>query len=341
MYDILVFIGRFQPFHVGHIHVVNQALASAKKVVVLVGSSNVSRSPRNPFTFEEREQMILNAYEHDAGADRLSVHPLNDMADDDAWISQVQAIVAAYADTNGIVNPTIGLIGHAKDGTSYYLKKFPMWGEVRVDNLGDVNATTIRTRYFMGGVKSDQCHPSTNTFLSAFAYTEEFEYVFKWMEYDEEYDPKEHPVQVLCADNVVVQSGHILLVTRKEMPGQGLLALPGGHVNPDETFLEAAIRELREETKICDSKGRIPPAILRSYIVDKEIFDDPNRSSRARVATIAYHYKLPDARTLMGVVGDDDAEKAEWHALGSLDPTMMFEDHAKIIEHFLGNVFGN
>ena len=58
MYDALVFIGRFQPFHKGHESVVKEALKQAKEVIVVVGSSFEARTLRNPFTFEERKSMI-------------------------------------------------------------------------------------------------------------------------------------------------------------------------------------------------------------------------------------------------------------------------------------------
>ena len=59
--DTIVFIGRFQPFHNGHLEVIRTALSKAKKVLVLVGSSNQPRTPKNPFTFEERRNMIYRS----------------------------------------------------------------------------------------------------------------------------------------------------------------------------------------------------------------------------------------------------------------------------------------
>jgi bifunctional NMN adenylyltransferase/nudix hydrolase len=351
MYDIAVFIGRFQPFHIGHQHVMTQALERAKNLFILVGSSNVARSPHNPFTFEERRSVIHEALMQNFA--NVAVLPLNDMNNDEAWISQVQALVAIEAQERGLQNPSVCLIGYSKDKSSYYLKKFPMWGQERVDAIADpvidndlglvLSSTSIRQIYFGSNVPYDACDvpDATKEFLSWFRDKEEYKYLSDWFTFDHEYNPADYPVQVLCADPVVTQSGHILLVRRKDMPGKGLWALPGGHVNRDETFVDAAVRELREETQISDSRGRIPPAILKSYIVNSHLFDDPNRSTRARVMSMAYHFKLPESRTLMSVKGDDDAELAEWVPLGSIDPRTMFEDHAQIIEHFCGNVFGN
>jgi bifunctional NMN adenylyltransferase/nudix hydrolase len=133
---------------------------------------------------------------------------------------------------------------------------------------------------------------------------------------------------------VVIQSGHILLIERGRIPGKGLLAVPGGFVDPGERIRDAAIRELREETGISDGKGQIPPAMLASFIEDTRtrVFDAPNRSLRGRIITHAFLFRLPERRKLFTVKGGDDAAHANWYRLGDLSPEMFFEDHWSIIE---------
>src|SRR4051812_43814820 len=96
-FDYLVFIARIQPLHNGHVHIINRALAVAAKVIVLVGSANVARCPRNPFTYDERREMILDAAACgviEGGADRLIVQPIGDFSyNDQAWIARVQRCV--------------------------------------------------------------------------------------------------------------------------------------------------------------------------------------------------------------------------------------------------------
>ena len=53
-YDLAVFIGRFQPAHLGHMQVIKLALKSAENVLVLIGSAGEARSHRNPFYFDEQ-----------------------------------------------------------------------------------------------------------------------------------------------------------------------------------------------------------------------------------------------------------------------------------------------
>jgi len=47
-YDLIVYIGRFQPFHVGHKAVLDDALKRSKRVVVVLGSADCARSPKIP-----------------------------------------------------------------------------------------------------------------------------------------------------------------------------------------------------------------------------------------------------------------------------------------------------
>ena len=44
---------------------------------------------------------------------------------------------------------TIGLIGHEKDDSSYYLNLFPMWDRVEIENTSGINATDIRKEFFL------------------------------------------------------------------------------------------------------------------------------------------------------------------------------------------------
>ena len=81
-FNYLVFIGRFQPFHLGHKNIIDVALIDAENVIVLVGSSNVARCHRNPFTFDERKGMILESYpliDPENTRDRIIIRPIEDV----------------------------------------------------------------------------------------------------------------------------------------------------------------------------------------------------------------------------------------------------------------------
>src|SRR3989338_7060209 len=87
---ITLFIGRFQPFHNGHLKDILEASAFSEKVIIAIGSSNIFRTPENPFTFEERKEMIRSVI---PGADPI---PIPDINDDAAWVSHVGKIVGSF-----------------------------------------------------------------------------------------------------------------------------------------------------------------------------------------------------------------------------------------------------
>ena len=64
-YDLMVYIGRFQPFHNGHVKTIERASKLARRVIVLVGSHKTARSVRNPFTSAERFEMIRRSFPAD------------------------------------------------------------------------------------------------------------------------------------------------------------------------------------------------------------------------------------------------------------------------------------
>ncbi len=345
--DILVFIGRFQPFHIGHKAVLDAALKQAEHVIVLAGSANRSRSFRNPFTFEDRAEMISKVYPNETlNTKQLKILPLNDtLYNDEAWTSTVQRLIDDVIAEEGLEGKTVGLIGHSKDKTSYYLKLFPQWASVEVKHeVGVFNATDIRKSYFRGApiIPHDILPPAISDYLKTHMMTDDFKRITaeaQWIkDYKASWATAPFAPTFVTVDNVVVQSGHILLVRRGGQPGKGLLALPGGFVDHDETLLESAIRELREETKLADKHGPFPMGKLKGFLAGQGVFDDPKRSARGYTLTHAFLFRLPPAKQLMKVVGSDDAVHAGWYPIGSLDPTEVFEDHYFIINKMLAGV---
>ena len=353
-YDFLVFIGRFQPFHNSHKLVIDRALQLANKVIILLGSANSSRSLRNPWTWLERSNMILNSY--DGGdRERLLITPLEDKKyNDTSWITSVQQAVQSLIVINGgYINSKVGLIGHSKDETSYYLNMFPQWGNENVPQKQLLSATTIREAYLDENIpKLSNGDPSlleyavdipngTKQVLADFEATDDYKkLVFETAyikEYKRRWEDAPHAPTFVTVDAVVVQSGHILLVRRGAHPGYGLWALPGGFLNPNEKIEQAAIRELKEETKI-----KIPENILKAKIKKREVFDDPHRSDRGRTITHAFFIDLPGAANgLPKVKGSDDADYATWVPIAALEGEHMFEDHYHIVQAMIGESLSN
>lgn len=143
-YDYAAFIGRFQPFHSGHLHVVNEGLKIARKVVIVVGSPNVVRDARNPWSFEERVAVIENSISPDGTLKPVYIVSVPDMQPEKAWEDTLRKRVGMFTTTNS----KVALIGHSKDATSYYLNSFPEWDMVHIEpyefGFGVLSATMIR-----------------------------------------------------------------------------------------------------------------------------------------------------------------------------------------------------
>ncbi|UAT43325.1 adenylyltransferase/cytidyltransferase family protein [Anaplasmataceae bacterium AB001_6] len=165
-YDYVVFIGRIQPLHLGHLYVLQKALHVAHRVIVLLGSSNLPPSCHNPWSFVERKNMLLNSLKEEL-VYRIHILPINDYTyDDQIWIQNVKNSIHSVIRTND----NVALIGMNKDETSYYLKLFPEFKFVAIDYFfKGINATDIRDKYLCKGDIDDSLLPKYVTdFLSEF-----------------------------------------------------------------------------------------------------------------------------------------------------------------------------
>lgn len=81
------FVGRFQPFHRGHVQVVEHLASDVDDVVIGIGSAERSHTPENPFTAGERAEMIYRAV---AELDiRAYTTPITDIESNAKWVAHV------------------------------------------------------------------------------------------------------------------------------------------------------------------------------------------------------------------------------------------------------------
>lgn len=163
-FDYIVFIGRFQPFHLAHQQTIHIALAKAKRVIIALGSAQNERTLKNPFLAEERKQMILSNFNIDE-QQRIIFVDVIDVYNDVKW----QALVRQLVQNITQADDKIGLIGYNKDESTYYLDLFPEWQRVVIDSLhGDISATPLREAYYNGQILSDKFPQGTVAFLQKF-----------------------------------------------------------------------------------------------------------------------------------------------------------------------------
>jgi bifunctional NMN adenylyltransferase/nudix hydrolase len=348
-YDYLVFIGRLQPPTRAHEQIIRTALSLSQKVIVVLGSSNSARTLRNPFTFEERSAMVLSMFDVAEQARILFVAQDDHTYQDQKWLvtlqQNVKHMILSHIPGNservtlhGVSDVNIGLIGHSKDETSYYLNLFPGWGNENVSALKGVDATAVRDAYFdqhPEQIDPAMVHPTVMATLAKFTATDAYQTLVQERafvrKYQQQWANSPYPPTFVTGDACVTSSGYVLMIKRAAMPGKGMWALPGGFINQREKILDGVIRELREETRI-----KVPEPVLRGSIVKSGVYDDPHRSSRGRTITHAYHIKLPNTTTLPKVKGGDDAAEAQWVKLSDLRASECFEDHYFVICDLLG-----
>ena len=332
-----IVIGRFQPFHRAHHEIVHMALALSEKVIIIIGSHNRAPDPRNPFSSDERTEIMLEALGPEAKT-RIQFLPISDYDyNDDAWTVDAQQKVSNATNDS----ESICLVGHKSDLTSYYLDSFPTWKFIDYSPNHPIHATVIRDHYFKHDNNfKEHLGKGVIGWMENFKKTPKFAYLKDYFDdcanYQELFrgNPFGPPIHH-TVDCVVIKSSHVLLTVRKGKMGRGLYALPGGFLNANEVQRDAAIRELKEETGI-----KVEKKDLFAAIKAEKSFDAVGRSLRGRTITQAYLLKLGPG-LLPKIKGGDDAEHALWMPLGEYlaQQNLFFEDHWHMIYYF-ANVFG-
>ena len=188
--DYIVYIGRFQPCHLAHIKIIREALTLAERVIIIVGSAHQPRTYKNPWTWKEREEMIRASLPDDI-QDRVIVMPARDMIDNNKWAEQVQETVNVFTNEKD----TIGVIGHSKDETSFYLQLFPQWGTpIDVGNIEDIHASDVREALWTADDEGDfelkigrNLPRGIHDYLQAFMLREEYDQLRKEYEFNKGY----------------------------------------------------------------------------------------------------------------------------------------------------------
>ena len=88
-------IGRFQPFHLGHLEALQFALSKVDKLWVGLGSSNKPVKKNNPFTAEQRKEMILSSID-DSMNEKISIYFIPDVDNHIKWIEKIDTIVPKF-----------------------------------------------------------------------------------------------------------------------------------------------------------------------------------------------------------------------------------------------------
>jgi nicotinamide-nucleotide adenylyltransferase len=91
-----LYIGRFQPYHLGHQAVLEKIAQEVKEIVIVIGSAQESHTPENPFTGGERVEMIHAALSGCSLLRRCYVAPLQDIQRNSVWVSHLKSMVPRF-----------------------------------------------------------------------------------------------------------------------------------------------------------------------------------------------------------------------------------------------------
>lgn len=335
--NVGVFVMRGQMITKAHEEHIEHSIATYDQTIVALGSANLAPSTRNPFSGQTRKRILEEMYGDDIQVILLGDYPYNDQK----WSMELQFKVEGLVGMHTEVN----LIGYEKDATSFYLRIFPSWKlDLRPTSTDHpIDATTIRKRFFAGEKPSDLSDfisAPMISFLDSYKGSKSYEWILNEEAAEQHnrdiWKTAPYPPTFNTVDAVVIQSGQILLIERKNFPGQGLMALPGGYVDPNNGnhLVDEMIRELREETGL-----KVPFQVLKGSIKGERTFGHPKRSNRGRIITQAFYIELRGDCPLPKVKGKDDAAWAGFVPLARLRGNTLFEDHGAIIQEMTGISF--
>ncbi len=88
-------IGRFQPFHLGHLDALRFALTKVDNLLVGIGSSNKPIHKNNPFSAEERKEMILSSIDESISK-RIQIYFIPDLENHKKWIENADSLLPKF-----------------------------------------------------------------------------------------------------------------------------------------------------------------------------------------------------------------------------------------------------
>jgi nicotinamide-nucleotide adenylyltransferase len=136
-----LFVGRFQPFHFGHLHAIETILSEAEELIIVVGSAQMSHEPDNPFTAGERIEMIEAALaEAKIDRKRFMLIPIADAPSHRTWVSYVESQTPRF----DVVYSNQALTRRLLIEAGYNVKEIPLHKRSKFE------ATEIRRRILKG-----------------------------------------------------------------------------------------------------------------------------------------------------------------------------------------------
>ncbi len=135
----VLIIGRFQPFHLGHLKLIEKFAKNHPNLVIGIGSSQEKNTRENPFSASERKEMIVKSLK--IPKKKYTIVDIPDVNDDKKWVSWVVSLT-----------PKFDVVGtNAKFERGLFEKAGFKVEETRLFNRDEYSGTRIRDRILNGG----------------------------------------------------------------------------------------------------------------------------------------------------------------------------------------------
>lgn len=133
-------VGRFQPFHKGHLEIIKEVLRASPSVIIGIGSAQYSHTLKDPFTAGERYLMIASALEKE-GIHNFYLVPIEDVNSNPLWVAHVESLTPRFR-TVYTNNPLVSRLFFEKgyDTRAFKLINRNVW-----------SGTKIREKILRGG----------------------------------------------------------------------------------------------------------------------------------------------------------------------------------------------
>lgn len=294
-----LFLGRFQPFHNGHLSALKRAEQECGSVIVAVGSAQYGYYGDNPLTGSERMELISSVLRREISKP-FYVVPVEDIQCYPRYVSHIESLVPKFDVVytgNEIVRSLFAEKGY----------------EVRWLDRQDISATMIRDR-IVAGQPWDHLVPSE---VSNFIRGNGIEARIK-----ESYHVRDQrKMPTLTVDAIIEYQGGIVLIERGHSPFKGKWALPGGHLVYNESLEDAVRCEVMEET-----------GLILTDLRQLGAYSYPQRDPRGHYVSVVFTCKGD------GVLrSGDDAVKAQVYRLGEL-PELAFDHGVMLHDYRMKNI---
>jgi nicotinamide-nucleotide adenylyltransferase len=130
-----LFIGRFQPFHIGHLKVIQDASKEFNFIIIGIGSSQYGNKLDNPFTAEERKKMIELSLKKN-GINNFEIALITDIHNPPKWVDHVLSIISDF---------DVVLTNNSKTKRLFLEKGFTV-KETKIYNKNEYSGKIIRNK---------------------------------------------------------------------------------------------------------------------------------------------------------------------------------------------------